>query len=572
MGQQKIKLVLCWHMHQPHYRDGLDGEYRLPWTYLHAIKDYSDMAAHLENHPQARVVVNFAPVLLEQLDDYSLQMREWLDSGQPMRDELLNCVAGAVAIPADPQKRKKIVDACQRCYAPTIIEPLPAFRFLHEIAQRFEHDQSAYMRMLAYLDEGFFRDLLMWYHLAWMGASVRESEPRVQMLMDKAHGYTAEDQRMLVEIMQEIVADIIPRYRALMERGQIEISSTPYGHPIVPLLLDLRSMREAMPNAPGPQYASYPRGLERARWHMEHGIQVFEKYFGRKPTGVWLSEGAVSSAALDLLGEFGIRWSATGQGVWANSCRNAGGAINGIRYDQAFYQAAYCEEQSCALFFRDDGLSDLIGFQYKSWRPEDAVHNFIQHLLNIANYLGEQANEHVVSVVLDGENAWEYYANNASEFLSLLYAKLSSHPRIEMTTYSDALQDGVIGAELPVLTAGSWVYGTFSTWIGERDKNLGWDILIEAKQTYDRVRDSGRLTDAELKAATLQLAVCEGSDWFWWLGDYNPAESVSDFELLFRRHIQKLYQLLGEAPPEILDSPISKGGGAMENSGTMRRS
>lgn len=571
MGQQKIKLVLCWHMHQPHYRDGLDGEYRLPWVYLHAIKDYTDMVAHLENHPGARVVVNFAPVLLEQLDDYSRQMRSWLDQGTPMQDWLLNTVAGVLPVPADVAGRKKVVEACQRCYAPTIIDPLPAFRYLNEIALRYAHDMAAYEQMLSYLDEGFFRDMLMWYHLAWMGESLRKRDARILPLMEKAHGYTAGDQRLLVEIMHDAVSGIIPRYRALMESGQIELSTTPYGHPIVPLLLDLSSMHEAMPDAPGPNNSVYPGGLDRARWHMEHGLQVFEEHFGRRPTGIWLSEGAVSSAALDLLDEFAIDWTATGQGVWGNSCRSSGGPVSGVRCDQAFYQPVHREEQNCSLFFRDDGLSDLIGFQYKNWQVGDAVYNFTQHLINIANHLGDRAGEHVVSVVLDGENAWEYYTDNAREFLAALYARLSTHPRIEMTTYSDALKQGAVTVELPVLTAGSWVYGSFSTWIGERDKNLGWDILIEAKQVYDRVCETGRLTEEELEAATLQLAVCEGSDWFWWLGDYNPAESVSDFELMFRRHVEKLYQLLGETPPDILDNPISAGGGNMENSGTMRR-
>lgn len=569
--QQKIKLVLCWHMHQPHYRDGMDGEYRLPWVYLHAIKDYTDMVAHLEDCPDAKVVVNFAPVLLEQLDDYGAQMRNWLESDQLMQDWLLNIVAGALPIPADAAGRKKIVDACQRCHAPTIIDTLPAFRYLTEIAKMYSHDEQAYAQKLLYLEAGFFRDLLMWYHLAWMGQSLRRSDERIQALMDKAHGFTDVDQRILINIMMDAVAGIIPRYRALLEAERIEISTTPYGHPIVPLLLDFNSMYEAMPHAPGPKHDNYPGGLERARWHMQHGLEVFDEHFGQRPTGIWLSEGAVSVAAVDLLDEFDVSWTATGQGVWANSCRSAGAAVNGVRCDQAYYQPVRYAEQNCAMFFRDDGLSDLIGFHYKSWKVEDAVNNFAQHLSNIGTYLGDKAHEHVVSVVLDGENAWEYYANNGYEFLAALYKKLANHPRIELTTFSQALKQGAMVRPLPKLTAGSWVYGSFSTWIGEQDKNLGWDILVEAKLTYDRVKASGRFTEAEMAIATAQLAICEGSDWFWWFGDYNPADSVSDFELLFRHHIEKLYQLLGETPPDILELPISSGGGNMENSGTMRR-
>lgn len=559
-------------MHQPHYRDGLDGEYRLPWVYLHAIKDYTDMVAHLENCPQARLVVNFAPVLLEQLDDYGAQIRNWLDHRLPMQDWLLNVVAGALPIPQDLAQRHKILDACQRCHAPTIIDPLPAFRFLTDVAQKYRADEQVYQRMQFYLDENYYRDLLIWYHLAWMGESLRRTDKRVQQLMDKAHGYDETDQRLLLEIMYDAIAGIIPRYRALLESGQIELSTTPYGHPIVPLLLDFDSTQQAMPDAPLPRHEQYPGGLERARWHMQHGIQVFHEHFGARPAGIWLSEGAVSSQSLALLDEFDIAWTATGQGVWANSCKKSGASsLNGVRCEQAYYQPVRHGSNQCALFFRDDGLSDLIGFQYKSWNVNDAVSNFAQHLTNIANYLGERAGEHVVSVILDGENAWEYYQGNAYDFLSTLYGKLSCHPRVEMTTFGEALKSGATVAQLPKLCAGSWVYGSFSTWIGERDKNLGWDILAEAKQTYDQVMASGRLDAAAQQEATAQLAVCEGSDWFWWFGDYNPADSVSDFELLFRHHIEKLYQLLGEQAPEILEQPISFGGGSMENSGTMRR-
>lgn len=568
--QKKIKLVLCWHMHQPHYRDGLDGEYRLPWVYLHAIKDYTDMVAHLENCPQARLVVNFAPVLLEQLDDYSAQIRNWLDHGQPMQDWLLNTVAGALPIPQDLEGRQKILEACQRCHAPTIIHPLPPFRFLTNVAEKYRKDPKVFQHMLYYLDEDYYRDLLIWYHLAWMGQSLRRSDHRIQQLMSKAHGFDTNDQRMLLEIMHDAIAGIIPRYRMLMESGQIELSTTPYGHPIVPLLLDFESAHAAMPDAPLPKHASYPGGLERARWHMRHGMQVFAEHFGRMPGGIWLSEGAVSSDAIALLDEFDIGWTATGQGVWSNTCKKNGGSINGVRCDQAYYRAASLADKNCALFFRDDGLSDLIGFHYKNWQVNDAVSNFAQHLTNIANYLGDSAEQHVVSVILDGENAWEYYKDNAYEFLAELYRKLADHPRVELTTFGDAL-GGVSVNQLPSLCPGSWVYGSFSTWIGEHDKNLGWDILVEAKQAYDLVLASDRLSQAEQDAATAQLSICEGSDWFWWFGDYNPADSVSDFELLFRHHIQKLYQLLGEPAPQILEQPVSYGGGSMENSGTMRR-
>lgn len=568
---KKIKVVLCWHMHQPHYRDGLDGCYRLPWVYLHAMKDYTDMIAYLEACSDARVVVNFAPVLLEQIDDYAIKMMDWLKTGRSMPDGFLNLLAGIDPIPQDLEGRKVLVLACQRAFAPTMIDPLPAFRHLIDMVRPYSVDSADYDQTLMYLNDSFYVDLLVWYHLAWTGASVRKQDKRIDYLMQKQRGFTQADQRLLIESMADSLQGIIPRYRRLMELGQIEISMTPYGHPIVPLLIDFDSMRDALPRAPAPSYKAYPGGYERACWHMEHGLDVFENHFGRKPQGVWLSEGAVSSAAIGLLDHYGIKWTASGEGVWRHSCEASHMNAHDIASKRALYQPLQHASQSCALFFRDDGLSDLIGFQYKDWNPGDAANDFAQHLDNIAKSLGDKVEEHVVSVILDGENAWEYYPDNAYHFLTALYERLTNHPKIEMTTFSDALEQGAKLRHLTTLKAGSWVYGSFSTWIGDPDKNQGWDLLVEAKQVFDRVEKSGQLNETAMRLASEQLAICEGSDWFWWFGDYNPSDSVNDFDQLYRRHLEKLYELLGEKAPDILSLPISQGGGDMENAGTMRR-
>lgn len=567
----KVKVVLCWHMHQPHYRDGLDGQYRLPWVYLHAIKDYTDMAALLEANPAARVVVNFAPVLLEQLDDYAEQLRKWRQDKQLMQDCLLNLLAGGKAIPSSVQGRIELVRACRRAYAPTMIDAFPAFSRLLHLLDGLTEDSPIYREKMAYLNDGYFRDLLVWYHLAWMGASLRMNDPRVQALLAKERGYDQHDQALLIEVIYEAIAGIIPRYKTLWQRGQIELSMTPYGHPIVPLLIDFNSLRDAMPDAPMPFNEAYPDGYARARWHLEHGLKVFESHFDHQPKGVWLSEGAVSEASIGLLDEMDFSWTASGEGVWRHSCERSQINPHDLACKKALYQPMQQGSKKCHVFFRDDGLSDFIGFQYKDWAPHDAAQDFAQHMANIANFLGPQADEHVVSVILDGENAWEYYPNNAQAFLTELYQALVNHPQVEMTTFSDALVDGAKARHLPILKAGSWVYGSFSTWMGDPDKNRAWDLLVSAKLAYDQQVSANKLSEQEVQAATQQLAVCEGSDWFWWFGDYNPADSVSDFDQLYRRHLTRLYQLIDLTPPEALEIPLSIGGGGAENAGTMRR-
>ncbi|MBT9568642.1 MAG: glycoside hydrolase [Thiobacillus sp.] len=557
-------------MHQPYYREGLKGAYHLPWVYLHGMKDYSDMAAHLERYPDMRAVVNFAPVLLEQIDDYAHQLDVLLKHGKPTQDHMLNLLSGIERIPSDITSRHRIVQDCQRCNAPRMIHVHPPFHRLVrmvESAQIEAEDPPALLAHLGYLSEQFFLDLLTWYHLAWVGQSLRHL-PLVRRLVAQEKHYSAADRHELLHLIQQTLAGLIPRYRMLAERGQIELSMTPYGHPIVPLLNDFNNLRDAMPDVPVPEAERYPGGAERARWHLQHGVEVFEHYFGMKPMGVWLSEGGVSEDALAQLDAMSFSWTASGEGVWRNSCHKSGSGDEAVLNKPALFSPTHVGSFNTRVFFRDDGLSDLIGFKYSDWHADDAVGDFIRHLENIAALFGKDADRHVVSVILDGENAWEYYPNNGHYFLDALYATLSGHPGLHVSTFAEQTV-ATPAHPMKRLAAGSWVYGSFSTWIGSEDKNRGWDYLVAAKEAFDQI--SGTLAPDQLKQATRQLAVCEGSDWFWWFGDYNPAGSVSDFEQLYRTQLRELYRILGVAPPALLDVPLSSGGQWAENAGTMRR-
>ena len=563
-----INLVLCWHMHQPWYRESQHGDYRLPWVYLHALKDYVDMAAHLEAHPKMRCVVNFTPVLLEQIDDYAIQFKNHLDKDERFAEPLLNLLAGIEPIPRDAAGRAEIVSACLRAHAPMMIDIYPAFGDLFNMVMSLDGKHVDETR-LAYVNDQFFLDLLSRYHLAWLGHSLKQM-PEVKLLVERDTVFDQHARRRLLEIMYKAFDGLLMRYRKLSQSGQIELSMTPYGHPIVPLLIDLDSMHGALPESKGPETKSYPGGLERARWHMQEGLRVFEHYFGQQPKGVWLSEGGVSSEALQLLDEFDINWSASGEGVWNNSRYLSDLETNDEEARRSLFCAHRVADCDTHIFFRDDGLSDLIGFEYQQWNAGDAAADFKQHLENIATYLGDDSGNHIVSVILDGENAWEYYPDNAFHFLGALYEQLADSEQIRLLTFDEAI-DYCPPHALPKLCPGSWVYGSFSTWIGEEDKNRAWDLLIEAKQAYDRVVATTKFDSEQLHRLNRQLAICEGSDWFWWFGDYNPSDSVSDFDRLYRQQLRNLYQMLGETIPDNLEQPISVGGSDAENSGTMRR-
>ncbi len=567
---KKLNIVICWHMHQPWYRQGLNGSYHLPWVYLHAIKDYADMAWHLERNPNMRCVVNFAPVLLEQIDDYAQSIRRLIEDGVPSPEPLLNYLSGVTPIPAEPAARQQLLQACRRANESTMIAPYPEFSALLGKSDALVA-QSAEAG-LSNLSEQHFLDLLTWYHLSWCGASLRE-QGIVKSMLESGQSFSAQQRDELIALFATTLGSIIPRYRALSERNQVELSVSPYSHPIIPLLNNFENLACSQPEALRPKSTSYPGGKQRARWHIEKAIEVFQQYFKHKPRGIWLSEGAVSDDAIRLIEEEGFSWTASGEGVWRNSCYKNGKDQAFIDNKKLLFKSFQLGDHQPRLFFRDDGLSDLIGFEYSERDPHQAAREFCSHLEGIHGFLGDEVNQHVVSIILDGENAWEYFSDNANAFLNSLYGELSSHPDLQLCTFTEC--HATLPAEpLQELCAGSWVYGSFSTWVGEPAKNRAWDLLTDAKLAYDVFVKSTR--DAVLlEQVSRQLAMCEASDWFWWFSDSNPSDSVRDFDLLFREQLRVLYQLIRQTPPDILDQPINStdntAGVDVENAGTMRR-
>lgn len=571
-GAHQLYLNLYWHMHQPDYRDVLSNEYVLPWTYLHAIKDYSDMAFHLEANPKARVTFNFVPILLDQLADYSQQFKQ-----NHIRDPLLALLATEDLGNLSQAQCRLIVQSCFKSHHEKMLSPFPNYQRLLHMYNLVE--PMAAENQFHYLSPQFKADLLVWYHLAWTGESLRQNNKVVKSLLAKGMLFSLKDRKQLFKVIGETITGLIPRYKALMQRKQIEISTTPHYHPILPLLLDFKATQDAMPSAPLPKHAQYQGGQARAVAHIVSAKASHQEFFGVTPNGMWPAEGAVSHAALALMAKHGVAWAATGQGVLANSLAKS--HLNAGDKNHYLYQPYTVTdgEHSLLCFFRDDQLSDKIGFEYAKMHSTEAVNDFVQALEHIQKTNHSHAAK-VVSVILDGENAWEYYPYNGYYFLKELYAALANHPTIKMTTFSDIVslyqskiyQKAHINApQLPQVAAGSWVYGTFSTWIGSHDKNLAWDLLCEAKKTYDQVMAKGMLTQTEEAACARQLAICEGSDWFWWFGDYNASDSVASFDKLYRRNLINLYALLKQPAPSALKRSISAGGGNAENAGTMRR-
>ena len=548
-----LHFVLCWHFHQPDYRDA-DGRYQLPWTYLHAVKDYADMAAHLEATPDMACVVNFVPTLTAQLLDYADQFA----SGE-VRDPLLASLIDPHLGAMPARAKRELVEQCFKCHAPTMLDPFPAYKRLYIIWKTVAESGEAGM---AYLSGQYLADLVTWYHIVWTGETIRRARPDLMALMNKGVDFTLADRHALFQLYGEVVSGLLPRYRQMAERGQIELSTTPHSHPILPLLLDFDAAREARPDLPLPSAPAYPGGMARARAHVDAALADHAEKFGHKPVGCWPAEGGVSEGAVRVLSKAGLKWAATGEGVLRHSLA-ASGRDMANKADWSTHPYRLAKTQT-ALFFRDDHLSDLIGFEYKGWFAADAVRHFV-HALDETRSHAPRANP-LVSVILDGENAWEYYPYNGYYFLSELYAALVANPQIHITTFQDYLTLFPKSPQtLPRLVAGSWVYGDFTTWMGDPAKNRGWDWLAAAKQAFDAA-PAARQAEAEPL-----LRSCESSDWFWWFGDYNPADAVESFDRVYRQKLKRLYETLGAEPPGYLDHALCHGGGGMEAGGVMRR-
>ena len=568
-GSKRIDLVLLWHMHQPDYRDHTTGEFQLPWVYLHALKDYTDMAWHLERHPGVQAVVNFAPVLLDQLDDYVDQF-----ASNHVRDPLLRLLARPDSTPLAPGDRDFILDRCFQTNHERVVKPFAAYQALLEIFNQVaQHGPDG----RAYLSDQYLRDLPTWYHLGWTGESLRRESALVARLIGKGSRFTYADRRALFELIGATLRGIVPRWTRLASRRQVELSTTPEHHPLAPLLLDFASAREALPACRLPARA-YPGGRERVAAHLDAALAAHARRFGAPPSGVWPAEGAISSEFIGLLASRGLRWSASGAEVLRHSLGHAAqGPPAGWLY-RPWRLHDPARQPTC--FFRDDFLSDRIGFEYAKWNGDAAAADLIGAIERIGATASDGRTP-LVSIILDGENCWEYYPYNGNYFLDALYRGIATHPTIRPTTYTDWL-DGKprehIDAGVPAsagtlerLVAGSWVGGDFSTWIGSPERNHAWDLLCAAKERYDLAVAGGRLGPIELDRATRQLAACEASDWFWWLSESNSEFAVAEIESLFRAHLAHLYALLGEAPPAALALPVAHGGSAPDAGGAMRR-
>jgi len=543
----KIYLAFLWHQHQPYYKDLKTGQAILPWARLHATKDYYDMAAILEEFPKIRLTINLVPSLLAQLEDYA-QNRctdPWLEK---------------TLLPAktlSPKDQCWILENFFFCNWDTKIFPNPRYSQLFEKRGKYV-SKNELERIRTYFSPQDFLDLQVWFNLAWMDPLWQEKEPLISHLYKKGRDFSEGEKIMLIEKQKEICKLTIDKHKELWEKGQIELSTTPYYHPILPLLCDTDSAQMAMPGSMQPRKRfQHP---EDAQQQIEKAVNYFEKIFGKKPIGMWPSEGSVSEEMIPLLENAGIEWAATDEAILFNSLKLPRGGSPNLKKEMAyqpFWAPQKLGEKKLQLVFRDHGLSDAIGFVYARTEPKKAVDDFLHRLVKILDNWHEDRPP-LVPIILDGENCWEHYMNDGLDFLRILYQSLSDHPQIETTTIGNYINKFPAKQSLEKLWAGSWINADFSIWIGQHEDNRAWELVSEARDflgEYARQHPE-KSNDPNLISAWESLYIAEGSDWCWWYGDQNSTAHDEVFDQLFRNHLKNVYSFLNVDPPEKLNIAI----------------
>ena len=540
-----LRVILLWHQHQPFYKDLVSGEYRLPWVRLHALKDYYGMVKLLDEFPKVHQNFNLVPSLLVQIQDYVAGTAQ---------DPFLS-VAAKPAKELTPDERRFALQYLFQANPQNVIGRYPRYRQLWE---RFREHGDHPERAERYFQDQDFTDLQVLSQIAWFDEFFLE-EKEVAALVTKGHHFSLDDQKFVMARERELIGRVLPAHADAAKKGSIEISATPFYHPILPLVCDTSIGAVSSPGMPLPQNRF--RHPEDAREQLMRGLDLHEKVFGVRPKGIWPSEGSVSEEVLAIAHNLGVQWMATDEGVLGRSTgayfsRDGGGRLPAHQAEKLYNIHRY-ENGSTAMHmvFRDHTISDLIGFVYSGMPPADAARHLIGNIKDAARPVLDRGRDAVVSIILDGENAWEYYPKSGREFLRRFYDELQRDPGIEALTISEAIARHKDFGKLNSLVAGSWINANFNVWIGAPEDNRAWDYLYHAREFY--AQNAARATEAQRKLAFDEMLIAEGSDWNWWYGPEHHSANDRDFDELYRKHLSNVYQALGAVPPDYLAQPIT---------------
>ncbi len=528
-----VKLALLWHMHQPWYVAPFTGQFELPWVRVHSIKDYYGMAKLVEEFPGIKVTFNLVPSLLRQIELYLEGRKDRFQTifdispEQMTGDQIAFLVNNFFSINSDNH-----------------IKQFPRYNFLHnKMAEAGGNKFTGSWKEV--FSDVELKDLQVWFPLSNIDQYYRENDERVKGLIKKGGGFSDSDKEMIRSVELEIMGKIIPLYKKLWQNGNIEISTTPYYHPILPLLIDPQLGRKADPSLP--EYDLNFNWKEDAELQVRKGLSYMERIFNRRPDGVWPSEGSLSEDVIGILENNGIRWTATDEKIIERSLDRSGD--NSEDKGRAKFKPWTFRKGDMKIFFRDNHLSDLVGFHYKNWGQKNAAKDLYKKIENI----GEgRTSDIVLPVILDGENAWEFYSESGREFLREFYSLVEKSKKIDMITFSEATSMG--SGDLSEFAAGSWINGNFNIWIGDEDDRKGWTLIRIVKELIERNKDN--IPEEQMSEIMENILIAEGSDWFWWYGSENHTDDLETFDRLFRDNLVSACKLGKVEIPAELEVPV----------------
>jgi len=518
---KKLYLNIIWHMHQPYYKDPDTDTYIMPWVYLHLMKDYIDMAEYY-NFYDVRATFNYVPSLLVQIRDYI---------EKKANDKVLNVLNKKIKDLKNSER--EFLSECVFWVNEKTIFKSYRYRRLYK-----KHKNNEV------LDDSELLDASIYFLLSWTGEFIKSGSKIVKKLIQKERNYTEEDKSELLHELDAYINRFFSIYNSLIESGKIEFSTTPFYHPILPLLIDMNVAYESKKDIRLPDNIIKMR--DEALAQVFDAYNYIKKDMGFTVNGFWPAEGSVSNDTLRIFSDF-VKWTATDEDILSKSLNIDLKTKN----RELLYKRYIYKETGISVFFRDKVLSDKIGFTYSHMKEEEAVKDFIDELKNIYDMCEFDP---VVSVILDGENAWEYYEKNGFDFFHNLYGKLSTIDWLKTVTPSEILKIDTPVGELENIVAGSWIYGDFTTWCHHPEKNRAFSYLFDTYRDIQKCKTKKQ--ENEIESALRYLRIAEGSDWFWWYGDDHFTTHIETFDYLFRENLKKVYECLSEATPTYLLTPI----------------
>jgi alpha-amylase/alpha-mannosidase (GH57 family) len=546
---QPVALAILWHQHQPYYPDDVSGETLMPWVRLHGTKDYYGMALHLKEVPEFRCTINLVPSLLVQILRYA-------ERGGSDRH------LDVSRMPADGLSSAEVHELLDTFFMANFDNMIRPHVRYHELHQKRGFGIDPVERAAPRFSARDIRDLQVWSNLTWMHELAFERDPELREFRRKGRHWSEKEKLWLLDKQREILRQIVPLHRELAASGQVELTTTPFFHPILPLLWDKRAARQAMPGCELPRHLESYR--EDARTHLQRAVTFHEELFSSAPVGLWPSEGSVAHEIVAPIAEAGIEWIATDEEILAESTGGwtARDGQGHLRHPEMLYRPWRVEDagQSLQMVFRDHALSDLIGFHYQRSHPHHAANDLLSRCEAIGRAVAPHSGGRpaLVPVILDGENCWEYYPDGGVEFLRTLYKNAVSNNRIRPVRMQDYLHEHPASDRIGRLFAGSWISHNFAIWIGHHEDRTAWDLLHETRQFLKDTAASGHAAEENIRQAWEEIYIAEGSDWYWWFGDDHSSAQDALFDQLFRRHLQNVYAVLGLPWPDALNHSITR--------------